>query len=143
MASSQTEPEFRYKSRKEGSKLVIDGKRYGVNDLEKLPQKLNLYAVSTKSNDDTVGFLGELCQFSNFYPVKFTQNGITYHSSEQSIQHQKALYCNNHDTAKWILFAKTVIACKQLSYSIQKYNQQEWVDAASNRCQDGLKAKFQ
>ena len=78
-------PELRFKSRMELDKLVIDGKHYGTGDLDKLPQSISPVNVSTKSNDHTVGFFGELCLFSNFYPVKFNYQGQSYHSSEQFI----------------------------------------------------------
>ena len=79
---ARMKPEFRYKSRMESDKLVIDGKRYGVNDLSQLPQKLSPFQVTTKSNDNTLGFFCELCPFSNFYPVKFIHEGINYSNSE-------------------------------------------------------------
>ena len=66
--AAKQKPEFRYKSSMDGSKLVIDGKRYSVSELDKLPQKLSPFEVTTKSNDDTIGFFGELCPFSNFHP---------------------------------------------------------------------------
>ena len=68
--------------------------------------------MTTKSNDETVGFFGELCPFSNFYPAAFTHNGQSYHSGEQLIQHQKALHCNDSRAADRILATKTAIACK-------------------------------
>ena len=43
--------EYRYKSKMENDKLVIDGKKYGVNDLNQLPQKLQPFEVITKSNE--------------------------------------------------------------------------------------------
>ena len=46
---ARMKPEFRYKSRMESDKLVIDGKRYGVNDLSQLPQKLNPFEVTKKA----------------------------------------------------------------------------------------------
>ena len=67
LKAARMKPEFRYKSRMESDKLVIDGKRYGV--------KLSPFEVTTESNEDTLGFFGELCPFSNFYPVKFTYDG--------------------------------------------------------------------
>ena len=97
----------------------VQQNNYSVNELDSLPQKLSLFKVSTKSNDEMLGFFGELCPFSNFYPAEFTHNGINYHSSEQLIQHQKALYCNL-DVAERILSTKTAIACKQLSYTTKK-----------------------
>ena len=142
LRAAKQKPEFRYKSRMDGSKLVIDGIRYGVNELDNLPQKLSPYEVTTKTNEDTVGFFGELCPFSNFYLAKFNHNGISYHSGEQLIQHQKALHCNDIDAADRILATKTAIACKQLSYTIQNYDHASWIDVAQDRCQDGLKAKF-
>ena len=75
LRAAKQEPEFRYKSRMDGPTLVIDGKKYSVNELDKLPQKLSPFEVTTKSNDETVGFFGELCPFSNFYPAAFTHNG--------------------------------------------------------------------
>ena len=82
LKAARMKPEFRYKSRMKSDKLVIDGKRYGVNDLLQLPQKLSPFEVTTKSNDDTLGFFGELCPFSNFYSAKFIHEGIHYSSSE-------------------------------------------------------------
>ena len=135
LKAAKMKPEFRYKSRMESDKLVIDGKRYGV--------KLSPFEVTTKSNEDTLGFFGELCPFSNFYPVKFTYDGTLYSSSEQLIQHKKALYCGDNATANKILAAKTVIACKQLAYQIQNYDHQGWIDATKELCQDGICAKFE
>ena len=134
--------EYRYKSRLEGAKLVIDGKRYSVNDLDRLPDSLQPFEVSTKANEEMLGFFGELCPFSNFYPINFTFNGATYHSSEQFIQHQKALYCKDYEAANKIMLTKSALACKQLSYSINNYDHQGWTNAANERCCEGLRAKF-
>ena len=142
LCAAKQKSEYRYKSRLEGAKLVIDGKRYGVNDLDQLPDSLHPFEVSTKSNEETLGFFGELCPFSNFYPIDFTFNGATYHSSEQLIQHQKALYCNDYEAADKIMLTNSVLACKQLSYSINNYDHQGWTNAANERCREGLRAKF-
>ena len=142
LRAAKQKSEYRYKCRMEGAKLVIDGRRYGVNDLDKLPDSLHPFEVSTKSNEDTLGFFGELCPFSNFYPVKFTHNGVTYHSSEQLIQQQKALYFHDNNTATKVMHTKSALACKQLSYTIENYDHQGWINAANERCREGLRAKF-
>ena len=127
----------------ENDKLVIDGKKYGVNDLNQLPQKLHPFEVTTKSNEETLGFFGELCPFSKFF---FLYNShmkeIKYHSSEQLIQYMKAVYCGDKITAVKILGAKNAISCKQLAYQIQNYDHQGWIDAAKELCRDGIRAKF-
>ena len=122
--AAKQKSEYRYKSRLEGAKLVIDGKRYGVNDFDLLLDSLQPFEVSTKSNEETLGFFGELCPFSHFYPISFTYNGAMYHSSEQLIQHQKALYCNDYEAVDKIILTKNAITCKQLSYSINNYDHQ-------------------
>ena len=140
---AKMKPEFRYKSRMDRDKLVIDGRHYGINDLSHLSQKLSPFEVTTKSNDDTLGFFGELCPFSNFYPAEFTYDGIHYNSSEQLIQHKKALYCADQTMADKILTTKMAISCKQMAYQIQNYDHQGWVDSAKELCHDGICAKFE
>ena len=142
LRAAKMKPEYRYKSRMENDKLVIDSKRYGINDLNQLPQKLHPFEVTTKSNEETLGFFGELCPFSNFFPVQFTHEGIKYHSSEQLIQYKKAVYCGDKTTAVKILGAKNAISCKQLAYQIQNYDHRGWIDAANELCRDGIHAKF-
>ena len=136
-------PELIFKSRMELDKLVIDGKRYGIGDLDKLPQSISPVSVSTKSNEETVGFFGELCPFSNFYPVKFNHQGQNYHSSEQFIQYTKAKYCNDHETAEHILNMHSALACKKFGYTVQNYNHQGWIDSIEALCINGIRAKFE
>ena len=105
LRAAKMKPELRYKSHMECDKLVIDGKCYGTDDLEKLSQSINPINVSTKSNDTVVGFFGELCPLSNFHPANFTYKGQSYHSSKQFIQHTKAQFCNDGETANCIINA--------------------------------------
>ena len=127
----------------ESDKLVIDGKRYGTDDLEKLPQSINPINVSTKSNDNVVGFFGELCPLSNFHLANFTFKGQSYHSSKQFIQHTKAQLCNDGETANCIINTQSALACKQLGYMVKNYNCQDWVDSIETLCKDGIRAKFE
>ena len=143
LRAAKMKPELRFKSRMELDKLVIDGKRYGIGDLDKLPQSISPVSVSTKSNDDTVGFFGELCPFSNFYQVKFNHQGQNYHSSEQFIQYTKAKYCNDHETAERIINTRSALACKKLGYTVQNYNHQGWIDSLEALCTNGIRAKFE
>ena len=124
-------------------KLVIDGRRYGTEDLDKLPQLISPINVSKKSNENVVGFFGELCPFSNFYPAKFTYKGQDFHSSEQFIQHTKTQYCNDQETPERIINTQSALACKQLGYLVKNYNWQNWVDLIETLCKEGIRAKFE
>ena len=48
--------EYKNKSRLDGDKLIINGRRYGKNNLHQLPDKLKPMKVSMKENPDTIGF---------------------------------------------------------------------------------------
>ena len=118
LGAAKMKPDLKFKSHMEFDKLVIDGKRYGMDDLDKLPQTISPINVSTKSNDKVVSFFGELCPLSNFHPANFIYKGQSYHSSEQFIQHAKAQYFNDQETAQRILNAQSALACKQLGYHV-------------------------
>ena len=72
----------------EGPKLVIKGRNYTTKNLYQLPEEINGFKATSKTEGDVLGFFGELNPFSNFHPAPFTINGQKYHSSEQCIQHQ-------------------------------------------------------
>ena len=82
-------PEFRDNSKLVGDKLVINGVKYGLDDIHRLPMGLEAYHAAEKSDDDTIAFHGELSPFSNFHPSPFTIDNHIYHSAEQWIQYQK------------------------------------------------------
>ena len=90
----------------------------------------------------SLGFFGELCPLSNFYPSSFEFNGINYHSTEQLIQHQKAKLfgykCIEHN----ILTVKSPLECKKLSRDISSFNYKRWMENAKNLGQNAIKAKF-
>ena len=134
--------EYKTGSRLDGDKLVINGKRYGKNNLHQLPDKLKPMKVTTKENSNTIGFFGELCPFSNFYSAEFMWNGHIYHSLEQYIQHQKAIYCGDTTAANDIMSCKTALQCKRASKNIENYNSNEWSRYAETECIKGLLAKF-
>ena len=98
--------------------------------------------ITTKSDEKSLGFFGELCPLSNFYPSSFEFNGINYHSTEQLIQHQKAKLFGDKQTEHSILTAKSPIECKKLSRNISNFNYKRWMENAKELCKDGIEAKF-
>ena len=76
----------------DGSALMIQGKKYTRTNVHKLPEKISGFNCTSKSDDETTCFFGELNPFSNFLQCSFEVAGIKYHSSEQFIQHMKARF---------------------------------------------------
>ena len=134
--------EYKKKCCLEGNKFILDGKAYTKDNLHKLPDKISSYNVSTKKNDDTVGFFGELSPFSNFHLATFTHNGQQYHCTEQFIQHEKAKLFGDMETAKKVLSAKSGRECKQLAYDTENYDHDHWINHAPTLCKPGIKVKY-
>ena len=75
-------PSYRDKSKIEGDHLVIDGIKYGLQDLHNLPTELAGYKVAQEEHEEFIAFQGELSPYSNFHHAKFVIDNHTYHSSE-------------------------------------------------------------
>ena len=135
-------PELKKKCRLEGNQLVIDSKRFTKENLHQLPKNLDPMKVTTKSNDETMGFFGELCPLSNFHHSSFLYNEVEYHSSEQMIQHMKAKLFGDKTAQTLILNAKTPLECKKISKDINNFNFKMWASKAKDLCKKGLEAKF-
>ena len=135
-------PEYKRKSKLEGDTLVIKSQKYTINDLHKLPEKLNSFNATSTLNDNNIAFFGELNPLSNFHPAKFNFDGKDFTCSEQLIQCTKATYFGDSDTAQKILESKTGIECKRLSRDIDNYNHEDWKEVAKIQCERGITEKY-
>ena len=123
-------------------KLVLKGRSYNVNTLNQLPEELNVFKVTSKENENTIGFFGEINPLSNFYPSSFTHEGVQYISSEQLIQANKAKLFGDIETYNEILCCITLLECKNLSKQIRNVDERKWEEEALNACLPGIRAKF-
>ena len=133
---------YKKQSRLEEDKLVLKGRSYNVNTLNQLPEELNVFKVTSKENETTVGFFGEINPLSNFYPSPFIHEGTHYISSEQWIQANKAKFSGDFETYNEILCCSTSLECKILSKQIRNMDDKKWEEEAMNICLPGIRAKF-
>ena len=127
----------------EGTTLKIKGKCYTRENLHQLPEEVSAFASTSKSNDNTLGFFGELNPLSNFHVCCFEWNGIRFHSSEQFIQYQKAMLFKDQKTADLIMKCTTAWECKQMATSVLNFSANEWNSKAKELCKPGIRCKFQ
>ena len=92
---ARSKEEYKKKCKMEGDNLIIKGKTYTVENLSSLPEDINGYNATSKSDDTSLGFFGELNPMSNFHRCSFTVDNIKYHSAEQFIQNAKAVFFND------------------------------------------------
>ena len=88
---AKSNPRYTEKSKLEGDHLVINGTRYGMSDLNKLPSDLAPFKAAQKEDNSHIAFHGELSPYSNFHRSTFVLHDHQFHSMEQWIQYQKAL----------------------------------------------------
>ena len=102
--------------------LVINGTRYSINEINKLPEEIAAYKSAQKMDDHTLAFHREFSPFSNFHPCRFMVNHQSFHSSEQFLQYQKALMFGDSMVANQILQCENAYAAKRLGYCINGFD---------------------
>ena len=98
--------------------------------------------MTSRENEHTVGFFGEINPLSNFYPSSFSHKGVDYISSEQLIEANKAKFFGDLETYNRILCCSTSLECKNLSKLIRNVDESKWEEEAGNICFPGICAKF-
>ena len=100
--------------------------------------------MSSKSDEDTYAFFGELNLFSNFHPSPFKLNNITYNTSEHFIQSEKAKHYGDTNMELAILSCETALEAKKMDHQIIKSKDtMEWKEVAKEICAPGIREKFQ
>ena len=135
-------PSYHDKSKIEGDHLVINGVKYGIQDIYNLPPELVGYKVAQEEDNEFIAFQGELSPYSNFHHAKFVIDNHTYHSSEQWIQYKKAMLFGDTFTANQILTTSTPLEAKRLGYQINGFDPQRWKSDGYEPCLEGIKEKF-
>ena len=142
LKAAKQSKDYKKKCRLEDDKVVINGWKYGTENLHQLPSELDVFEITSKSDTDCVGFFGALNPLSNFYESKFTVEGIEYISSEQYIQAQKALLFKDEASYNKIMGATNSLDCKNAAQSVRNFDRSTWETSAGLLCKEGLKAKF-
>ena len=121
---------------------MINGKRYGIDNLHQLPDELDVFDITTKSNVDCIGFFGALNPLSNFYESRFEVDGVEYISSEQYVQSQKRTMFNDVSCYNKIMGATNSLDCKNAARALKNLDQDHWEKTAESLCKAEIKAKF-
>ena len=133
---------YKKQIRLEKDKVVIKGKDYDMSNIHDLPEDLNAFKVTSKDDGCAVGYFGELNPLSNFFPAKFTYDGLNYISSEQFIQVSKAEFFGDTDAYNQIMGCKHSVDCKDISRKIKGVDNSKWDMAAADLCRPGIRQKF-
>ena len=125
-----------------GDKLTLNGRKYSTEDLDKLPNDLSGFEISSKRGCVGMCFFGELNPLSNFHRASFTIENEHFHSTKQYIQKTKADYFGDTRMSDEIKRAEMPLECKQLARNIATYDHAEWSRIAKSKCECGIACKF-
>jgi ribA/ribD-fused uncharacterized protein len=123
-------------------RLTINGVTYTINNLRSLPEHLRPEKLSTPQiGEKVVAFYNELSPFSNFYPAKFTHEGVEYLHVEQFFCAKKAEITERPDVKHSIMQQVSPLKCKALAKNLP--NSLEWKRNQEQIMTIGCEAKFQ
>ena len=80
--------------------------------------------------------------FSQWYPSKFTIDGIEFVNCEQWMMYNKAILFEDHDIAKQILNTTDPSTQKSLGRRVSNFNDDTWMKVAYQIVVEGNRAKF-
>ena len=127
-------------------KLVIDGKFFtasGPNcNLHEVNAFLDTSATCQKSDENTVLFLGSLSPLSSMYSTQFTMDNVTYNSTEQFIQSQKAALFDDDLSHAMIMKEENPYKMKKLGSKVKHFSLEMWRHHDKSLALKAVRAKF-
>ena len=128
-----------------GNVLILENKRYSVDDLVDLPADLSPRLFSEKTNDKCYVFGGihsKFNPFSNWYPCRIQHGGHLFKSVEQAYQHSKAAYVGDATSATKLLHTMDPAAAKKIGSKVAGVNGSNWDTAKNDIMKDLITKKF-
>lgn len=123
-------------------KVIINGTKYGMENLKNLPLHLQPEAAYTPRTSETVVFFTKNSPFSNHHIAPFHLNNQSFVSVEQYLAHSKAMMANNKALAKKALEVEDPAEHKAILNTLRPEIQDVWEDRAPSIILPAIRAKF-
>ena len=129
-------------SKIKGSKLVVDGKTYGLDEVDKVPAEISI--VSAKNieimNGEGIGFQGHHSFMSNMSKSEFEFKGKQFKSVEVGYQYMRACANDCHEDASKIRKEGDPYAAKRSTKKMK--DNDKWLNSREEIMKDLVAAKF-
>ncbi len=125
--------------------LVIEERKYTVDNIGKLPPKLDPTKIATKEEgDNLLVFFGGQSLLSNFNKSEFVVNEIKFEGLERFYVRGKAEFADNLEAIHVVMLAETPQEIKRISDGLNnKINVKVWMEKSAEKVMlEGVKAKF-
>ena len=125
-----------------GDVLLVEGDRYTIDELDKLPEKIRPEKTVVKTNGKTTVFFRRDAFMSNFYPSPMNIDNVEYSCVEQYYMAEKAKKFDDQETKEKIMNSKNPNEINFFGKSVKGFNQNAWNDVAIEAMKTGVKEKF-
>jgi hypothetical protein len=123
-------------------KLIINGRVYTVDTIDRLPEHLQPSLLASPSQDDTLVFFTKASPLSNHYPCKFVVDKTQYNCMEQFLMNAKALHFSDTHMASKIMGTSDPVAQKGFGKQVVDFDRQDWQNVVPDILNRGVLAKF-
>ena len=125
-----------------GSKLIFRGVGYGPNDLDKLPEDVNVNKLFTPSNGQITAFFTKHSMLSNHHRCKFTVDKKEYTSMEKFLFMEQAKIFTDHELMNKISKTDDPVEIKRLGKTVKNFKKDIWRQNIDQILYRGLMGKF-
>lgn len=143
LAAAKQMDEYKEKVSLRIDKLVLNGKRYGVDQMHELPDGLKPEQLATKTIGDVTVFFGKSSPFSNFHHAEFRIDNTTYSGVEQYFQSEKAKFFSDDLTHHKIMSTTDPYSQWRAGQNTKNFDADQWLKGPALKVMEaGLLAKF-
>lgn len=107
-------------------RLIVDGRSYDIHSLNELPDDINPWHRSQKSDDNTVAFFTRNSPLSNHFPCTVTVHAVKYNCNEQFIMRRKAEIAGDEEAVAAIMRSNDPVRQKAIGNKLKDLDYEQW-----------------
>ena len=127
-------------TRIKGTSLICEDKKYGLDDLLNVPEKISIENAKTIEYNNIVVFQSHHSYLSNMSKSEFSYEGRKFYSAETAFQSKKAEMCNHKEESKAVQKMQDSYQAKRACQNLKETN--EWKQKKDKVMKEILDAKF-
>lgn len=122
--------------------IVLNGERYDMNNLFRLPREISTKMAFTPYSDKVVVFFTKYSPLSNHFPCTFVVDTVTFHCVEQYLAVQRAFMAKNKSLTRRVMGTKNPADHKNVLNILRNDQPEVWREKAETLIISALRAKF-
>lgn len=139
---ARTNPEKYGEVKVKDFQISVNGQKFSMDALHKLPKELSPNAVYTPRSEEALVFFTRHSPFSNHYACNFDLEGISFSCVEQYLAVQRAYLSRDKILARRAMESKDPADHKMILNQLRNDKLDEWRDKAPGFIMNASRAKY-